>query len=89
VIELKDQLDRIEAKLDENTRETIQNTSNLREHMRRTDLLEKAKDSLSERIRPIESHVSMLAGVFKAFVALGAAVGIAVSIYQLIGYLKG
>ncbi len=89
MIDLKDQLDRIEGKLDENTRETIQNTSNLREHMRRTDLLEKAQSDMSERIRPIESHVSMMAGVFKAFVALGALVGIAVSIYQLVGYLKG
>lgn len=51
----------IEEKLDKNLNETAKNTSQLADHMRRTENLE-------ERMVPIEKHVAMWGGVGKALV---------------------
>lgn len=84
----QDQLDRIEKKLDENTRQTLENTLNLREHMRRTDLLEQIVENTSDRIRPIENHVQMMAGAFKLIVILSTIVGLVAGVLALIQYAK-
>lgn len=84
----QDQLDRIEKKLDENTRQTIENTVNLREHMRRTDLLEQIVENTSERIVPIENHVQMMAGAFKLIVILSTIVGFVAGVLALVQYAK-
>lgn len=84
----QDQLDRIEKKLDENTLQTLENTLNLREHMRRTDLLEQIVENTSDRIRPIENHVQMMAGAFKLILILSTIVGLVAGVLALVQYAK-
>ncbi len=40
-------------------------TEQLKEHMRRTDLLEREVKAVSEDIEPLNAHVSMVNGVLK------------------------
>lgn len=70
------QLDRIEHKLDVNTRQTTENTFNLREHMRRTLLLE-------ERVAPIEEHVARWAGIGKAVAIIGSLLVAAAAVLKI------
>ncbi len=70
-------LDVIEQKLDENTRQTIDNTASLREHMRRTELLE-------NRVKPLEEHVVQMRVLVPAIAFLGALIGVFVAIRQLL-----
>lgn len=81
-----EQLTRIEEKLDENTRQTLENTLSLREHMRRTELLEDMLASTSERIKPIEAHVHMMAGAFKLVVVLGTAAATIAGLLRLFNH---
>ena len=85
---MSEQLNRIEEKLDENTRQTLENTLNLKEHMRRTDLLEQMLRATSDRIKPIQAHVHMMAGAFKLVVVLGTAAATAAGLLRLFGYVK-
>lgn len=52
------------------------NTASLEAHMKRTDLLEK-------KLEPVENHVSLINASFKVFGAVGAVIGIAVTLYKL------
>ena len=67
---------KIEEKLDKiiDKQETLNITVakqevNLREHMRRTEILE-------EKLEPVETHVVMVKGAFKLLVAIGIIAGI-------------
>lgn len=84
----QEQLTRIEEKLDENTRQTLENTISLKEHMRRTELLEQMLRATSDRIRPIEAHVHMMAGAFKLVVVLGTVAATLAGLLRLAGYAK-
>ena len=55
---LQQQLDRIEAKCDDNA-------ADLREHMARTEALEKLHEDLHSRVKPLETHTAMWAGAGK------------------------
>lgn len=81
-----EQLDRIEKKLDDNTRQTLENTLNLKEHMRRTELLEDMVAGTSDRIKPIEAHVHMMAGAFKLVVVLGTAAATIAGLLRLFNH---
>lgn len=52
------------------------NTASLEAHMKRTDLLEK-------KLEPVENHVSLINASFKVFGAVGAIIGILVTLYKL------
>lgn len=54
----------------------------LKEHMRRTDLLEKRQDKLHSVLKPIEVHVAVRSGVEKALLALLAASATIVTIWK-------
>lgn len=79
---------RIEKKLDENTKQTIENTVSLREHMRRTELLEQLLASNSDRMKPIEAHVQMMAGAFKLIIVLGTVAGALAGLIRLVSLVK-
>lgn len=56
----------------------VRNTSSLEEHIRRTELLEKAVDNLNDEIRPIQSHVKTINLFVKILMlSLGAAASVA------------
>lgn len=52
------------------------NTASLEAHMKRTDLLEK-------KLEPVENHVSMINAGVKLLGAVGAIIGIFVTLYKL------
>lgn len=85
---MSEQLNRIEEKLDENTRQTLENTLNLKEHMRRTELLEQMLRATGDRIKPVEAHVHMMAGAFKLVVVLGTVAATIAGLVRLAGYAK-
>jgi hypothetical protein len=75
------QLDTLDSRLDSVDRTLVKQEENLKEHMRRTELLEKQHDKLlHEELLPIKSHVEQVKGITKfvliatpvIFTALGA-----------------
>jgi hypothetical protein len=75
-MDLDARLTRIEDKLDRNTEVTIENTSVLAEHQRRSVALEQYVQKLEADVKPLKMHVAMWAGVSKALVTMGALVGL-------------
>lgn len=90
-------INNLDAKVDELVVITAKQEENVKEHMRRSDALERRQDSLeikntqsmnniSQRIEPIESHVKWLGITLKIIGVLGAA---SVTVFAIIeGYLK-
>lgn len=61
-----------------------ENTTSLKEHIRRTELLEKKEEQLDSRIKPLEVNQAMWAGVNKALVILGLIIGALTAAYKLV-----
>lgn len=63
------QLDKLDERLDSVDKTLIRQEENLREHMRRTDLLEKQHESLQknmhDELNPIKSHIQQVKGMSK------------------------
>lgn len=78
-----EQLDKLDDKLDAVDKTLVKQEENLREHMRRTELLEKQHEMLQsdihEELEPIKSHINQVKGISKFLAAalplLGAAAG--------------
>ena len=63
------QLERLDEKLDAVDRTLVKQEENLREHMRRTDILESQhnhlEDKMHDELEPIKSHVQQVKGIGK------------------------
>jgi uncharacterized protein YoxC len=83
------QLDRLDEKLDDVDRTLIKQEENLREHMRRTELLESQHEMLRSEIHteltPIKSHINQVKGISK-FLAISIPIlgGILGVVYKFI-----
>ena len=82
------QLDKLDEKLDSVDKTLVKQEENLREHMRRTDLLEKQHndlhDNIHDELEPIKSHVQQVKGITKFIVtAVPIIIAIAGAIYKL------
>ncbi len=91
---LKDQLDRIEGKvdklddrLDSAEKVAIKQESNLEAHMRRSDLLEASQNDLKEAVKPLLKVYTVAWGITKIVLAIGVVVGILSGIAKLVGLL--
>lgn len=91
---LKDQLDRIEGKvdklderLDSAEKVAIKQEANLEAHMKRSDLLEKSQEDLKEAVKPLLKVYTVAWGITKIVLAIGVVVGILSGIAKLIGLL--
>ena len=73
------QLDRIENKVDIVTRETIENTTHLKDHMRRTRNIE-------ERMVPVEAHIARWAGIGKGLTIVGSLLLMAAAVIKILEY---
>lgn len=64
-----DQLDQLDTRLDSVDKTLVRQEANLKEHMRRTELLEKHYEKLHDEIYteldPINAHVHQVKGVLK------------------------
>ena len=76
---ISDRLERIENKLDDVQANTARNTASLEEHMRRTDILE-------AEIKPLKTHVIVVAALAKIVAFAGAVVGLVAGIAKLRGH---
>lgn len=85
---LEDKLDKMDQRLDTISETLIINTAHLREHMRRTELLEQY---VQDEVTPIKKHVEMvkygIQGVLWISGALAALAVFALTLSQL-GFLK-
>lgn len=59
------QIDKLDDKLESVDKTLIKQEENLREHMRRTEILEEQHTRLESELQPIEKHVNQVRGVFK------------------------
>ena len=74
--EISKKLDKLDERLD--TIQTMQavHTEQLKEHMRRSDLLEKRIEQVDQELKPVEKHVAMVNGALKLIGVLGTIVAI-------------
>ena len=82
------QLDKIDEKLDEVDKTLVKQEENLREHMRRTEILEKQHEGLRleihDEIEPIKEHVAQVKGITKfVIIIIPILAGIAGAVYKL------
>lgn len=77
-----DKLDGLDDKLSTVDKTLVLQEANLREHMRRTDLLEEGVNKLNLDLKPLENHVTYVNNIFKFLGALGAITAFAVGIYK-------
>lgn len=68
-------LDRIDERLDSVDKTLIKQELNLKEHMRRTELLEAQHDKLYLEIEPVKAHVNQVKAGIKIIAFIIPAVG--------------
>lgn len=88
---IEDKLDRkfdaVESRIDSIDKTLVKQEENLKEHMRRTDLAEKAIERVDSDLKPIKKHVDMLQGVVKFVTLIGVIVGIIGGVLKIYGIL--
>jgi uncharacterized protein YdcH (DUF465 family) len=72
--------DRVEERLDSLDQTMTRNTSSLQEHMRRTELLEKAQ----EEMKPIKTVYTVAWGLVKVVGAIGVLLGLVASVLKFL-----
>ena len=78
---LFDKLEKIEARLDEMAFTLVEQEINLREHMRRSEMLE-------QKLEPVEKHVEQVKGVGTFLTYLGIVAGVAAAVWAIIEAIK-
>lgn len=91
---LKDQLDRMETKidklddrLDSAEKVAIKQEANLEAHMKRSDLLEQSQNDLKDSVKPLLKIYTVAWGITKIVLAVGVVVSILGGIAKLMGLL--
>jgi len=84
--EVKDQLKEIQKDLGDIGKTLIRQEENIKHHIYRTDLAEKAIEMLQKDVAPIKKHVTMVEGVLKFFGVVALFVGIAAGIVKILIY---
>jgi uncharacterized protein (UPF0335 family) len=76
-------LDKIQADISEiKVLDAVQNEQ-LRDHMRRSDLLEKRVEQVNDELKPVLEHVTMVKGVFKFLGGVGFLAGLLEALRRL------
>lgn len=71
-----DKLDKIDDRLNDIDKTLVKNTASLEEHMRRTDLLEKAQSDLQIQIKPLMNVHTTVITIAKIVGFIGIVAGI-------------
>lgn len=69
---LSSKLDRLDNRLDKMTIVMVKQEENLKEHMRRTELLENQNEAFQQSLEPVKSHVDQVRGAAKLIGLIGA-----------------
>jgi hypothetical protein len=75
---MESKIDKIDERLDSIDKTLAVNTESLKEHMRRTEMLENT-------VIPIKTHVNQLQGGIKLLGIISLILGIVLSLYNLFG----
>ena len=78
-----DRMDRIEDRLEKHSDLLLDIHSNLREHMRRTEIAETNIDSIADRVAPIQKHVAMVEGIGTVVAFLTVLIGTIAAIWAV------
>lgn len=81
---LEQKLDRLDERMDSMSKTLVEQAGDLREHIRRTELLEAAHAELRAEIRPLTRAHFMWSGVGKALAILATAAGVAEGVIRLV-----
>lgn len=74
-----DKLEHIDERLNYIDKTLERNTASLETHIRRTEIAEDAIKGLRSDLKPVESHVSLMNGIFKTISAFGIITGLVVA----------
>lgn len=82
--EINKKLDRLDERLD--CIQTLQavHTEQLKEHMRRSDLLERRIEQVDLELKPVEKHVAMVNGAFKLLGFIGTIAAAILAIKEIL-----
>ena len=75
-----EKLDKLDDRLDSVDKTLVKQEENLKEHIRRTELLE-------EELKPIKKHIGHMEGALKLFGGIGLLLGIVTGILKILGLL--
>lgn len=80
---IETKVDKLDDRADTQERISIVQEVNLREHMKRSDLLEKSQNDLKEAVTPILKVYTVAWGITKIILGLAVVIGIIESIVKL------
>ena len=80
VKEIAQKLDKIDERIDRVDVTLVKQEVNLKEHMRRTELLESQHENLKDALVPVNAHIHQIKGAGKLIGILSAAVAVAGSV---------
>jgi len=78
-------LDKIDDRLNGIDKTLVKQEENLKDHMRRSDLLEQSQGELKEYVKPILKVYTVAWGICKIVAAVALVVGLLVGIQKLLG----
>lgn len=81
--ELFKKLDKLDERLDGISILQAVHTEQLKEHMRRSDLLERRIEQVDQELKPVERHVAVVNGLMKLVGIVGTLAAIALAIKEL------
>ncbi len=82
--EINDKLDKLDSRLDQIQVLQAVHTEQLKEHMRRSDLLERRIEQVDQELKPVEQHVAVVNGIMKLVGILGTLAAIALALKELL-----
>lgn len=81
--EISKKLDKLDERLDSIGILQAVHTEQLKEHMRRSDLLERRIEQVDQELKPVERHVAVVNGIMKLVGIIGTLAAIALALKEL------
>ena len=83
VDKLSDKMDYVVDNVGEMKVTAARHEENLKDHMRRSDLLEKRTDVLFEELEPVKKHINHVDGIMKFVAAISMLLGLIYTVLKL------
>lgn len=81
---IEKKVDKVEERLGSIDVTLVKQEENLKEHMRRTELLENQHQLFQDQLEPIKSHVDQIKGAGRLIAILGAAATVVGALVQFV-----
>lgn len=86
LIHLNQKIDTLDSRLDSVDKTLIRQEANLGEHMRRTELAEKAIDTLVGKVEPLEKHRAFVEGALKGIGIAATGVSLVAGLVKIFSF---